>query len=69
MQKTKSILYGFHDDDLESFIKRASQARGYEVVSTVKYGISSIVQYAADNPIDAIIMRCNTMTELEKARD
>lgn len=69
MQKTKSILYGFHDDDLESFIKRALQAQGYEVVSTVKYGISSIVQYAADNPIDAIIMRCNTMSELEKARD
>lgn len=69
MQKTKSILYGFHDDDLESFIKRALQAQGYEVVSTVKYGISSIVQYAAGNPIDAIIMRCNTMSELEKARD
>ena len=69
MQKAKSILYGFHDDDLESFIKRALQAQGYEVVSTVKYGISSIVQYAADNPIDAIIMRCNTMSELEKARD
>lgn len=69
MQKAKSILYGFHDDDLESFIKRALQAQGYEVVSTVKYGISSIVQYVADNPIDAIIMRCNTMSELEKARD
>lgn len=69
MQKTKNILYGFHDDDLETFIKRALQAQGYQVISAVKYGISAIIQYATENPVNAIIMRCKTEAELEKARD
>ena len=63
--KTKSILYGFHDEDLESDIKRMLQTQGYQVVSVVKYGLSSIVQYASDNPIDAVIMRCKTNQEFE----
>lgn len=66
--KTKSILYGFHDEDLESDIKRMLQTQGYQVVSVVKYGLSSIVQYASDNPIDAVIMRCKTNQELDNAR-
>lgn len=66
--KTKNILYGFHDENLESDIERALQTQGYQVVSAVKYGLSSIIQYASDNPVDAIIMRCKTNQELDNTR-
>lgn len=67
MQKSKSLLFGFHDEDLETYIQQQLQAQGFSVVSAVKYSMDAIERYVSLNPVDTIIMRCNTISELKQA--